>query len=90
MIKKRGGMRRRVTILASAPGSIADLARGLWQRDSGARWPAFTIGDASKAPTTLPESESKNLCPSGNFKTKNSSPPGSLVSIVVDSHDFRS
>jgi hypothetical protein len=38
MIKKRSGMRRRMTILASTPGSIADLARGLWHRDSGSRW----------------------------------------------------
>jgi hypothetical protein len=38
MIKKRGGFRRRVTILASTGGSIADLARGLWRRDSDARW----------------------------------------------------
>ena len=38
MIRKRGGMRRRFAILASTPGSIADLARGLWHRDSGARW----------------------------------------------------
>ena len=38
MIKKRGNIRRRITILASTPGSIADLARGLWRRDSDARW----------------------------------------------------
>jgi hypothetical protein len=38
VIKKRGGMRRRLAILASTPGSIADLVRGLWHRDSGARW----------------------------------------------------
>jgi uncharacterized protein DUF5989 len=38
MIEKRGGMRRRITILASTPGAIADLARGLWRRDSDARW----------------------------------------------------
>ena len=38
MIKRRGGIRRRLTILASTPGSIADLARGLWRRDSRARW----------------------------------------------------
>ena len=38
MIGKRGGMRRRLTILASTPASIADLARGLWRRDSDARW----------------------------------------------------
>ena len=33
MIRKRGNIRRRIT-----PGSIADLARGLWRRDSDARW----------------------------------------------------
>ena len=38
MIKKRGGMRRRLIVLTSAGGSIAELARGLWRRDSGARW----------------------------------------------------
>ena len=38
MIKKRGGFRRRLTMIASTGGSIADLARGLWRRDSGARW----------------------------------------------------
>jgi len=38
MIKKRGGFRRRMTILGSTGSSIADLARGLWRRDSNARW----------------------------------------------------
>ena len=38
MITKRGGIGRRITILASTPGSIADLARGLWRRDSDTRW----------------------------------------------------
>ena len=38
MIAKRSGFRRRLSILASTPGSIADLARGLWRRDSDARW----------------------------------------------------
>ena len=38
MIRKRGNFRRRLAILTSTPGSIADLARGLWHRDSGARW----------------------------------------------------
>lgn len=37
MIKKRGGMRRRLVMLGTAGGSIADLARGLW-RDSRTRW----------------------------------------------------
>jgi Family of unknown function (DUF5989) len=38
MIKKRGRMRRRLIIFGSAGGSVADLARGLWRRDSGKRW----------------------------------------------------
>jgi Family of unknown function (DUF5989) len=38
MIKKRGGTRRRLIMLATAGGSIMDLARGLWRRDSGKRW----------------------------------------------------
>jgi hypothetical protein len=38
VIKKRGSMRRRLTMMASAGGSIADLVRGLWRRESGARW----------------------------------------------------
>lgn len=31
-------MRRRLVILGSAGGSIADLARGMWRRESGRRW----------------------------------------------------
>ena len=38
MIKARSGFRRRLSIIASTPGSIVDLLRGLWRRDSGARW----------------------------------------------------
>ena len=38
MLRKRSGIRRRVTMLATAGGSIADLARGLWRRESGKRW----------------------------------------------------
>jgi len=38
MIKKRGAIRRRLIMIASAGGSIADLARGLWRNDSGKRW----------------------------------------------------
>ena len=37
-VRKRGGIRRRVIMLGSAAGSIADLTRGLWRRDSGKRW----------------------------------------------------
>ena len=38
MIKKRGGFRRRLIVLGSAGGSIAQLARGLWRGGSGRRW----------------------------------------------------
>jgi hypothetical protein len=38
MIAKHGGMRRRFIMLGSAGGSIADLVRGLWRRESGKRW----------------------------------------------------
>ncbi len=38
MIVRRSGLRRRLTMLASAGGSIGDLLRGLWRADSGKRW----------------------------------------------------
>ena len=38
MIKKRSGMKRRLIMLGSTAGSIADLVRGLWRADSGKRW----------------------------------------------------
>src|SRR5438105_4356065 len=38
MLSKRSGIRRRLIMLATAGGSIADLARGLWKSDSGKRW----------------------------------------------------
>ena len=38
MITKRSGMRRRLIMLGTAGGSIADLARGLWRDESGKRW----------------------------------------------------
>ena len=38
MITKRGGMRRRLIMLGTAGGPIADLVRGLWRRESGKRW----------------------------------------------------
>ena len=37
-VKRVGGMRRRLIMLGSAAGSIADLTRGLWRSDSGKRW----------------------------------------------------
>ena len=38
MLKERGRMRRGLIVLGSAGGSMAQLARGLWQRDSHRRW----------------------------------------------------
>ncbi len=38
MIRKHGGMRRLLIMLATVGGSIADLARGVWRRDPGKRW----------------------------------------------------
>ena len=38
MIRRPGGMRRRITMFATAGGAIVDLARGLWRSDSGKRW----------------------------------------------------
>jgi hypothetical protein len=37
-VRKRRGITRRLIILGSAGGSIADLARGLWRSESGNRW----------------------------------------------------
>lgn len=38
MIKKPGGVRRRLIMFGSAAGSIADLVKGLWRSDSDKRW----------------------------------------------------
>jgi len=38
VIKKRGRIRRRLIVLGSAAGSIAQLARGLWRGGSNKRW----------------------------------------------------
>jgi hypothetical protein len=38
MLKKRGAIRRKLIVLGSAGGSIAQLAGGLWRSDSGKRW----------------------------------------------------
>lgn len=38
VLKQRGGIHRRLIMMASAGGSIADLARGLWRRETGKRW----------------------------------------------------
>ena len=36
--KRRGRIQRRLIMIASAAGSIADLTRGLWRAESGKRW----------------------------------------------------
>ena len=38
VLKQRGGFHRRLIMIATAGGSIADLARGLWRDESGHRW----------------------------------------------------
>ena len=38
MIQRRSRTRRRLIVLGSVGGSIADLARGLWRSNSGKRW----------------------------------------------------
>jgi Family of unknown function (DUF5989) len=38
MLKKPGAVQRKLIVLGSSFGSIAQLAGGLWQSDSGKRW----------------------------------------------------
>jgi hypothetical protein len=38
VVRKPGGIRRRLIMLGTAGGSIADLVRGMWQSESGNRW----------------------------------------------------
>jgi hypothetical protein len=38
VLKQRGRVHRRLIMVASAGGSIADLARGLWRGGPGNRW----------------------------------------------------
>lgn len=38
VLKQRGGFQRRLIMIASVGGSIADLTRGLWHDESGHRW----------------------------------------------------
>jgi hypothetical protein len=38
VVKQRSGIHRRLSMMASAGGSIADLTRGLWSGESGKRW----------------------------------------------------
>jgi hypothetical protein len=37
-VRRVGRIRRRLIMLGSAGGSIADLARGLWRSESRKRW----------------------------------------------------
>jgi hypothetical protein len=38
MLTRHSGIRRRLIMIGSAGGSVADLARGLWRSESGKRW----------------------------------------------------
>jgi len=38
MLKQRGTIQRKLIVLGSSFGSIAQLAGGLWRSDSGKRW----------------------------------------------------
>ena len=38
MMRRRGKIARTLIMLGSAGGTIFDLARGMWHRDSGKRW----------------------------------------------------
>jgi hypothetical protein len=38
MIKRRGKIRRGLVVAGSAAGSIAELARGMWNSGSSKRW----------------------------------------------------
>jgi hypothetical protein len=38
VVRKRSGIRRRLIILGTTGGSIADLARGMWRSERGNRW----------------------------------------------------
>lgn len=38
VVRKPGGIRRRLLMLGTVGGSIADLARGMWRSERGNRW----------------------------------------------------
>ena len=38
MLRKRGAIQRKLIVLGSSYGSIAQLASGVWRSDSGKRW----------------------------------------------------
>jgi hypothetical protein len=38
VVRKPGGIRRRLMMLGTVGGSIADLVRGMWRSERGNRW----------------------------------------------------
>jgi hypothetical protein len=38
VVRKPGGIRRRLIMLGMVGGSIADLVRGMWRSEQGNRW----------------------------------------------------
>jgi hypothetical protein len=38
VVRKPGGFRRRLIMLGTVGGSIADLVRGMWRSEQGNRW----------------------------------------------------
>jgi hypothetical protein len=38
LLRKRGAIQRKLIVLGSSCGSIAQLASGVWRSDSGKRW----------------------------------------------------
>jgi Family of unknown function (DUF5989) len=38
VVRKRSGIRRRLIMLGTVGGSIADLTRGMWRSERGNRW----------------------------------------------------
>ena len=38
VLKQRSGLHRRLIMIATAGGPIADLVRGLWRDEAGHRW----------------------------------------------------
>jgi len=38
VLKQRGAIHRRLIMIASFGGAVADLTRGLWRDESGHRW----------------------------------------------------
>jgi hypothetical protein len=38
MIRRRGKLRRGLTLAMTVPASLSSLARGVWRREGGQRW----------------------------------------------------